>query len=134
LYRIAKHFDKRIRPVRVCEREPIEAPAKVGDGHPHDLEQAMLLRLEVVIERRRADSDRRRHVGPLRLLVAVASEAVDCDVDDLLPLDPGLWPRRTLAAFSSCHVSQPLTSSRRNLPNSVRGNASANASRPGIDP
>ena len=68
--------------------------AEVTDGVGHDLEEAVLLRLEVVVERGRADVDRSRHVRPFRVLVPVAAEVLGRDLEDLLLLYAGLAPRR----------------------------------------
>jgi hypothetical protein len=46
----------------------------------------VLLGLEVVVERRRADADDGGDVGPLALLEALAAEVVDRDADDLVAL------------------------------------------------
>jgi hypothetical protein len=46
------------------------------------------LGLEVVIQRRRADADRGRHVGPLAVLVALAPEQVGRDLENRLALVP----------------------------------------------
>ena len=72
----------------------VEPLANVADGARHDLEQAVLLRLEVVIERGCTDVDRRRDVGPFRVLVPEATEVLGRDVEDLFLLGTGLLPRR----------------------------------------
>ena len=66
----------------------------LDDCSRHDLVEAVLLRLEVVVERRGADPDRCGDVRPLRLVVAVAPEVVGGDVEDLVPLRARTRPRR----------------------------------------
>ena len=69
--------------------DPLEPLLHVDERPGHDLEEAVLLRLEVVVERRRADMDLCRDVGPLRLLVAVTAEEVDRYLEDSLLFAPG---------------------------------------------
>ena len=54
-----------------------------------DLEQAVKLGLEIVVERGGAEADVRGDVGPLRVLVAVAAEMLDRGRQDLLALAAG---------------------------------------------
>ena len=85
---------------------------KSVDRPDHDLEQAVLLRLEVVVEGGRADPDRLGDVGPLRVLVPRLAEVLGGDLDDLLPLHAGLEPRRSLSCSVSCaRHATPLSGS-----------------------
>jgi hypothetical protein len=93
--RIDEQCHERLVPVLLGGCDPVEALVMVRKRVGHDLVEAVLLRLEVVVERGRADADRRRDVRPLRLLVAVPPEVVRGDVEDLLSLDAGLQPRRS---------------------------------------
>ena len=70
----------------------------------------MLLGIEVVVERRRSDAHVSRDVGPLGVLVAVAAEARDRSVENLVSLGPfGAGPlvsRRVSLVLSRTHVSR----------------------------
>ena len=63
-----------------------EPAAEVLDRLVHDLVQAVLLGLEVVIQGGRADADVGRDVRPLGVLVPVPAEAIRRRDEDLLPL------------------------------------------------
>src|SRR5204863_9678105 len=72
-----------------------------------DLVQAMELGLEVVVERRRADADRRGDVGPLGVLIALAAEVLGRGGEDL----GALAPRRPAASVLAL---VPLANGRQN--------------------
>ena len=90
--------EERIRPVVVRSDDPLEAVVERVERLTHDLVEAVLLRLEVVVERGRADADGGGDVRPLRLLVAVPPEVVGRDVEDLIPLRPRTRLRLAAAA------------------------------------
>ena len=73
---VVQHGRERLERVRRLRGDRGEAALEVLDGLFHDHVEAVLLGLEVVVERRRADADVRGDVGPLRVLVAVAAEAL----------------------------------------------------------
>src|SRR4029079_19143506 len=94
--------------------------AGVGQDH----EQAVLLRLEVVVELGRSDPDVASDVGPLGALVAFAAESLGRRVDDRVELgavvagvggvDPGAVPgvgpaARRHASSTSWRASTRLT-------------------------
>jgi hypothetical protein len=85
--------------VRRVSRVRLELLQTSLQGVRHDHVQAVELRLEVVVERRRADADRLRHVGPATVLVAVPTEGPDCGLED----------RVVLAARGSASVAEPPT-------------------------
>ena len=57
-----------------------------------DLKQAVELRLEVVVQRSRADADVGGDVGPLGVLIALAAEVLGCGGEDVLALATGGSP------------------------------------------
>ena len=81
-----EHGVQRIHEILVLRGHTVELLAVGMDGERLDLVQAVELGFEVVIERRGADADRLGDVGPLGVLVAVATEVVDGGGDDVLPL------------------------------------------------
>ena len=85
-----ERLEEGVSPVGLRRDDPLEPLLHVEERAGHDFEQAVLLRLEVVVERRRADVDLGRDVGPLRLLVPVPAEEVDGDLDD--PFLLRSWP------------------------------------------
>ena len=81
-----QHGRQRARQVALVGGDRDEPDAEVLDGLVHDLVQAVLLGLEVVIQGGRADADVGRDVGPLGVLVAVPAEAIRRRGEDLVPL------------------------------------------------
>ena len=75
-----------ITPVR---RQPLEPLAFGLERLGVDLEQAVKLRLEVVVERGGAEADVRSDVRPLRVLIPIAAEVLDRCRQDLLALASG---------------------------------------------
>ena len=69
-----EHRDERLGEVVVLLGDPLELLELGLQRLGHDLVEAVELGLEVVVERRGADADRRGDVGPLAVLVALAAE------------------------------------------------------------
>jgi hypothetical protein len=78
--------DEALQRLAAVRGELLEARAEALDRLVHDHVQAVLLGLEVVIQRGRPDADVGRDVGPSRVLVAVPAEALRGRGDDLVPL------------------------------------------------
>ena len=92
---VVEHGGEGLERVRRLRRDRGEAALEVLDGLFHDHVEAVLLGLEVVIERRRSDADVRGDIGPLRVLVPVAAEALRRGGEDLAAL-------RAVVTFASC--------------------------------
>ena len=76
---------QRLREIVVLRRHPVELLAVGCDREYLDLVQAVELGFKVVVERGGTDPDRLGDVGPLGVLVAVATEVVlDRGVEDVL--------------------------------------------------
>src|SRR4029079_10106560 len=82
---VAEHQVQGSDQVALGRRDALEALVGVGHRVGDDHEQAVLLGLEVVVERGRPDADVGRDVGPLGVLVAVAPEALGRRGEDLRP-------------------------------------------------
>src|SRR5439155_13399493 len=95
-----------------------EAGAEVVDRLVEDDVQAVLLGLEVVVERGRPEPDVSGDVGPLRLLVAVAAEALGRRLDDVRP--PGGAHLATAERSTICLTTSRLTT----FSDGVRGKSS----------
>ena len=85
---VGHHRGQRAGRITLLGGDRDEAGPEVLDRLVHDLVEAVLLRLEVVVERRGSDADVVRDVGPLRVLVPVPAEALRGRGEDLLPLAP----------------------------------------------
>src|SRR5216117_2923565 len=81
--------------VRVLGDDALELLPVGLDGLGLDLVEGVQLGLEVVIQRRRADADGRGDVGQLRVLVALASEVLRRDPEDVRSLAATRGPLRT---------------------------------------
>src|SRR5580704_3429221 len=81
------------RMARITTRQVLEAGAEVSHGLAQDHEQAMLLGLEIVVERGRANSYIGGDVRPLGVLVAVPPEPPRGGIDDLVSLGAFHWWR-----------------------------------------
>ncbi len=92
----------------------VEALVQLTQSLIEDHVQAVLLGVEVVIERRRSDPDVIRDVRPLRVLISVAAEPVDGRVENLGPPDaivagPASRPRTpAVRGLSRTHVSDTV--------------------------
>src|SRR6516164_8782344 len=89
--------------------DALEVPQVRFKGLGHDHVQAMQLGLEVVVERRGPDADRRRYVGPLAVLVAVTSEQRRGDGQDVFPLAARGSSRRLWSSPSARHKLPTLS-------------------------
>ena len=83
--------------------DPLEVPQVRFEGLRHDHVQAMQLGLEVVVERRGPDADRRRYVGPFAVLVAVAPEQGRGDGQDVFSFAARRFSRRPRSGPCACH-------------------------------
>jgi hypothetical protein len=96
--------------VGLVGRDPLEPRQRLPDRVVQDHEQAVLLGIEVVVERRRSDAHVRRNVRPLGVLVAVATESRDRSGENLVSLGPfggGLLVPRTMSVIlSRTHVNR----------------------------
>ena len=69
--------------MRLARGDRIETLVPLGQGIAEDHVQAVLLGVEVVVEGGRPDTDVIGDVGPLRVLVPVATESIDGRGKDL---------------------------------------------------
>jgi hypothetical protein len=84
--------DQPVERIGAVRRELLEARAETLDRLVHDHVQAVLLGLEVVVQRGRADADVSRNVRPFRVLIAVSAEPFRGGGEDLVPF-PAAWLR-----------------------------------------
>ncbi len=112
----ADHGRERLGELALAETQ--ELRPRLADRLAEDLEQALLLRFEVVVERGRPEPDGLRHFRPLGVFVALLAEVLGRDRDDLRPfaarrslrLHPRpVAPARHLPAssISACHRRPP---------------------------
>ena len=86
LEHVADRCRDRVNAILAVDRHRLEEVAVVAQRLGHDREQAMRLRHEVVVERRLADPDHTRHLGPLGAVVAVLGELMGGGDDDRIAL------------------------------------------------
>ena len=99
---LGQHGLDRAHGIPLVRDDRDEPAAEVLDRLVHDLVQAVLLGLEVVIQGGRADADVGRDVGPLGVLVPVPAEAIRRRGEDLVALAA---PATTLAALPELNSS-----------------------------